>query len=128
MRSESETVTFALILQALGSTVELMLENIVKEISARQAVAAANEWLVSYAGDRFLAGTPALDTQSEVWLVPIIYTYPKEGPLGTVGEIAVNSLTGELGAHPSIEEIKRRGLELYREKRGQDPSVLPSTD
>lgn len=105
-----------------------MLENVVKDISARQATAAANEWLVSYAGDRFLAGTPSLDTQSEVWLVPILYVYPKEGPLGSVGKIAVNSVTGEVRAHPPIEEIKRLALDLYRVKRGEDPTLLPPRD
>lgn len=105
-----------------------MLGNVVKDISARQVVAAVNEWLVSYAGDRFLAGTPVLNAQSEFWLVPILYIYPKEGPLGSVGEIVVNSVTGELSVYPSVEEIKRRGLDLYREKRGQDPSLLPSRD
>jgi hypothetical protein len=119
---------FALILSAFGSTLGLMLQNVVKDISARQAAAAVNEWLVSYAGDRFLAGTPALDTQSQIWLVPILYVYPKEGPLGSVGEIAVNSVTGELSTHPPIEEIKRMALDLYRVKRGEDPTVLPSRD
>ena len=89
-------------------------------------MAAVNEWLISYVGDRFLAGTPAIDTQSDVWLVPILYVYPNEGPLGNVGEIAVDSVTGELSAHPSIEDIKRRALDLYRAKHGEDPSVLPS--
>lgn len=105
-----------------------MLENVVQDMSARQVMAAVNEWLVSYAGDRFLAGTPELDVQSEVWLVPVLYVYPKEGPLGSVGEIAVNSVTGELSAHPSIEEIKRLALDLYRVKRGADPAILPTRD
>ena len=82
-----------------------MLENVVKDISARQAVAAVNEWLVSYVGDRFTAGTPALDMQSAIWFVPIMYVDPKEGALGSVGEIAVSSVTGELTAHLSVEEI-----------------------
>lgn len=105
-----------------------MLENIVQEISARQVVATVNEWLVSCAGDRFLAGTPVLDSQSDAWRVPIIYIYPKEGPLGSVGEIVVSSLTGELSAPPAIEDIKRQALDLYRTIRGEDPSVLPSRD
>lgn len=105
-----------------------MVENLVKAISARDVVATVNEWLISFAGDRFLAGTPALDTKSDMWLVPIMYIYPKEGSLGSVGEITVNSLTGELSAHPSIEDIKRRALDLYRAKSGEDPSVLPSRD
>ena len=103
-----------------------MLENIVKDISARQALAAANEWLVSYVGDRFTGGTPALDSQSELWLVPILYIYPNEGSLGSVGEISVNSVTGELSAHPSIEEIKRGARDVYRAKRGEDPTILPT--
>ena|SRR6185503_7883493 len=127
-REHSRLFLFALILSVFGSTLGMMLQNVVKEISARQATAAVNEWLVSFAGDRFLAGTPALDTQSEIWLVPILYVYPKEGPLGSVGEIAVNSVTGKLSAHPSIEEIKRVALDLYRLKRGEDPTVLPSRD
>ena len=105
-----------------------MVENVVKAISVRRVVAAVNDWLISYAGDRFLAGTPVLDTQSDLWRVPILYIYPEEGPLGSVGEIGVNSVTGELSAHPSIEEIKDRALDLYRAKRGEDPSVLPSRD
>lgn len=55
-----------------------MLENIVKDISARQAAAAVNQWLVSYAGDRILAGTPASDAESKVRIVPILYVYPKK--------------------------------------------------
>lgn len=127
-REHSRLFLFALILSVFGSTLGLMLQTVVKDISARQAEATVNEWLVTYAGDRFLAGTPALDTQSEIWLVPILYVYPKEGPLGSVGEIAVNSVTGELSAHPPIEEIKRLALDLYRVKRGEDPTVLPSRD
>jgi len=103
-----------------------MVENVVKAISARQAVATVNEWLVSYVGDRFFGGAATLDARSDLWLVPILYNYPKEGPLGTVGEISVNCLTGELSAHPSVEEIKRRTEDLYRAKRGEDPSILPA--
>lgn len=33
-----------------------------------------------------------------------LYGYPKEGPLGSVGKIAVNSVTGELSAHTPIED------------------------
>ena len=75
-----------------------MLENLVNAISARQVVAAVNEWLIGYVGDRFLAGAPALDTQSDVWLVPILYVYPNEGPLGNIGEIKVDSVVGQ-GTH-----------------------------
>lgn len=57
--------------------------------------------------------------------VPILYVYPKEGPLGSVGEIAVNSVTGELSAHPPIEEIKRLPLDLYRVNVAKTPPFYP---
>jgi len=88
-----------------------MVESVVKAISAREAAATANEWLVSYVGDRFIAGRPPLDNRSEAWLIPILYVYPNEGPLGTVGEISVESVSGELSAHTTVEDIKRAALD-----------------
>ena len=90
------------------------MENVVNLISIRQAAAVLNEWLASYVGDRFLAGTPTLEAQSDVWRIPILYLAPQTGPLGTVGEAAVDALTGELRLHPSVEEIKRQSLDLHR--------------
>lgn len=49
----------------------MMQGDVVHANSARRAVSIVNEWLVTYIGDRFIAGTPALDTQSDDWLVPI---------------------------------------------------------
>jgi len=101
-----------------------MAHDLEKAISAQQAAATANEWLVSYAGDRFLAGSPELDKKSDLWLIPILYVYPKEGPLGNVGEITVNPVTGELSSHPPVEEIKSRALDLYRANCREEHLVL----
>jgi hypothetical protein len=102
------------------------MEDVVHLISTRQAAATVNEWLVSYVGDRFLAGTPTLDAGADRWRVPILYVYPQAGPLGSVGEAVVDALTGELRAHPSAEEIKRQALDLYRAKGGADDPAIPS--
>ena len=111
------------------ATVQMSMENVVQLISTRQAAAAVNEWLVSYVGDRFLAGAPTLDPKADLWRVPILYIYPQEGPLGTVGEAAVDALTGELRAHPAVEEIKRQALSLYQAKSGTDaPTIPPARD
>ena len=106
---------------------QFMLESVVNIISMRQVIATVNEWLVSYVGDRFLAGTPTPDHAADLWRVPVLYVYPKQGPLGVVGEVAVDSVTGEIRSHPPIDEIKRQALDLYQAKRGrQDTTFLSS--
>ena len=91
-----------------------MVSNVINLISARQASATVNEWLVCYVGDRFLAGTPAFDAQASLWRVPVLYVYPNEGPLGAVAEAVVDTATGELRAQPSIEALKQQALKLYQ--------------
>jgi len=106
-----------------------MIENVVNVISARQSAATVSEWLVTHVGDRFLAGAPVLDAVTQLWRIPILYVYPNEGPLGSVGEATVDSLTGEMRAHTPTDQIKNLAMELYRAKRGADNStVLSSRD
>jgi len=104
-----------------------MAVNVVNLISSRQAAATVNEWLVCYLGDRFLAGTPVFETDAEFWRVPILYVYPHEGPLGTVGEVVVDAITGEIQTQPIIDEVKRQALNLYQSRRGSEDSSLPSS-
>jgi hypothetical protein len=96
-----------------------MLENVVNVISARQSAAAVNEWLVGHVGDRFLAGTPALDAVTQLWRIPILYVYPNEGPLGSVGEATVDSLTGEMLTHTPSDEIKSLATDIIQRLSGE---------
>jgi hypothetical protein len=106
-----------------------MAVDVINLISSRQAVATANEWLVCHLGDRFLAGTPVLDAEADFWRVPVLYVYPHKGPLGAVGEIALDAATGELRTQPAIEEAKQRAMRLYQSRReSQDSSLPPSGD
>lgn len=104
-----------------------MITDIADIVSSKQAVAAVNEWLVSYVGDRFLAGDPTLDPKADVWRIPILFLYQQEGPIGEAGEAAVDALTGEVCSRPAISEIKRRAMQLFEEKRGIPTSTISAT-
>lgn len=104
-----------------------MITEVANLVSSRQAAAAVNEWLVSYVGDRFLAGDPTLDSKADVWRIPILFLYSQEGPIGEAGVAAVDALTGEMCSRPAISELKRRATQLYEEKRGISTSSIPAT-
>jgi hypothetical protein len=104
-----------------------MVADVANLISSRQAIAVVNEWLASYVGDRFLAGGPALDSSADLWRIPILYVYPQVGPIGDVGEAAVDAMTGELCARPAISEIKRKALQLYQERQCAESAAVPAT-
>lgn len=101
-----------------------MIIEVANMVSSRHAAAAVNEWLVSYVGDRFLAGEPRLDVQADIWRIPILFLYPQEVPIGEVGEAAVDALTREVCSRPAISEIKRRAMQLFEEKRGVRASSI----
>jgi hypothetical protein len=106
-----------------------MSVDVINLISSRQAVATVNEWLVCHLGDRFLAGTPVHDGEADLWRVPVLYVYPNQGPLGVVGEIALDAATGELQTQPAIEEVKQRAMKLYQSRsESQDSALPPSGD
>ena len=90
-----------------------MTQSVINLISTRQAEATSNGWLICYVGDRFLAGTPQLDSVSETWRIPILYVYPRRGALGSVGEMTIDATTGEISDCPAVEHLKRQARALY---------------
>lgn len=90
------------------------MQSVINSISTRQAEATANEWLICYVGDRFLAGTPQLDAAVEVWHIPLLYLYPGQGALGEVGEMTVDAISGAIKNCPTIEQIKQQAMLLYQ--------------
>lgn len=95
-----------------------MAVEVINLISSRQATATVNEWLVCYVGDRFLAGEPDFDQDAELWRTPILYVYPKEGPIGAAGEATVDAITDEIRTWPTVDEIKSQALNLYQFRYG----------
>jgi hypothetical protein len=82
-----------------------------------EARAAANAWLIDHLPDRFAAGIPAYDPPREGWRIPIWLAYPGLAPLGPVGELFVDAVSGEVQAHTPVAEMKTQALHLYDQHR-----------
>ena len=73
-------------------------------ITAAQARARVNRFLLSQVGSQFCAGEPELDVIASLWRVPILMITP--GFIaGQVGEATVNAQTREIQSHTEIERI-----------------------
>lgn len=94
-------------------------------ISARQAQAAANQFLSDQIPDRFLGGSPALDPVANVWRVPFLLAYAVIGPVGQTGEILISAATGAVVSHTPLEEMKTTARALYEQHREVITSPLP---
>jgi hypothetical protein len=93
-------------------------------VTALEAQGAANLFLSDRLGDRFLAVRPQLDEGRDVWRVPVVLTYAVVGPIGEVGEVAVNAANGEVVSHTPVEEMKERARALYEQHREQIEAPL----
>ena len=90
-------------------------------VNTRQAMIAANQFIVEHLPDRFSAGLPklVLFPLRPLWLVPVHLTYPGKGVIGEVGMLAVD------GDHPVIvgwtppEEMEVLAQKLYEENRDE---------
>ncbi len=90
-------------------------------LNARQAMVAANQFIVEHLPDCFSAGLPklVLFPIRPLWLVPVLLTYPGVGVVGEVGMLAVD------GDHPVIvgwtplEEMEALAQKLYEENRDE---------
>lgn len=94
-------------------------------VTALEAQAATNLFLVERLGDRFLADDPRLDEGADVWHVPVLLTYAVIGPVGIVGEVLVNTSAEEIVSHTPVEEMKARALSLYEQHREQIEAPIP---
>jgi len=66
-------------------------------VSAYVARQKANRFLIMQAGDQLCAGEPELVIGSVMyWRVPVVYAPGQQGNLGTVGQVLVNTETGEV--------------------------------
>ena len=90
-----------------------------------EARAVANEWLISHLPDRFISGIPDYDPTRSVWRIPVWLAYPQLAPLGPVGELRVDALSGQVKSHTSVDEMKDLALKLYAHHREQIEAPLP---
>jgi hypothetical protein len=82
-----------------------------------EARATANAWLITHLPDRFAAGIPDYDPSRTGWRIPVWLSYPHLEPLGPVGELLVDAVSGDVQVHTPIAEMKERALQLYTHNR-----------
>ena len=93
---------------------------------ARQAMIAANRFIVEHLPDRFSAGQPKLVIfpLRPLWLVPVHLTYPGVGVVGEVGMLAVGGDIPVIVGWTPPEEMESLAQKLYQEKRDEIETAL----
>ena len=87
-------------------------------MTAIEAMATANLYLLDHVPDRLTADQPRFDEKAHVWRVPVILTYPTFGVLGQVGQVVVSAVNEDiLSATPAAEMLAAAHLlvEPYRD-------------
>ena len=108
MKNFTKPVVFKL------SFMEYAYNDIKDEIFPKdEARAIVNEFLLNHLKDSFCAGQPTLVMFPimPVWIVPILFSYPQK-ILGSVGDIAINALTGEILGWTPFSEVNKNAEQL----------------
>jgi len=82
-----------------------------------EARAAANAWLIDHLPDRFAAGIPAFHSPREGLRIPDWLASQGLSPLGPVGELFVDAVSGEVQVHTPVAEMKTQALHLCDQHR-----------
>ncbi len=90
-------------------------------LDARQAMIAANQFIVEHLPDRFSAGLPklVLFPLRPLWLVPVHLTYPGVGVVGEVGMLAVDGDRPVVVGWTPPKEMEALARQLYEENRDE---------
>ncbi|MBS1789163.1 MAG: hypothetical protein JST85_15665 [Acidobacteria bacterium] len=95
----------------------VMISQALPQLSAFEAQAAANGFLLDHLPDRYLAIEPRLDNAVQGWRVKVVLTYPFIGPVGEVGEILVSAYSEKILSHTPLSEMRERGRQVYEQNR-----------
>lgn len=98
---------------------------IIPKLTALEAQAVANLFLSDHLGDRFMADSPALDAEANVWRVPVLLSYAVIGAVGQTGEILVSTASEEILSYTPIEEMKATASALYEQHRDAIEAPVP---
>src|SRR5256885_14422024 len=90
-----------------------MVANLDPKVTAFEAQAAANGFLLDHLPDRYGAYGPRLESNGQVWCVSVLLTYPFIGSVGEVGEIRVNAFSEEIISFTPLDEMRERARQLY---------------
>ncbi len=94
-----------------------MAANLNPKITAFEAQAAANGFLLDHMPDRYGAYEARLESNGRVWRLSVLLTYPFIGSIGEVGEIKVAASTGKILFHTPLDTVLENGRRLYEAHR-----------
>jgi hypothetical protein len=88
-------------------------------IDLEMAKRLANRFILENLPDRFCAGTPRFlqFPLRSVWIVPVVLSYPRLGPVGQAGIAAVDTETGSVVGWTPLEEMKKTAEAIYERKK-----------
>jgi hypothetical protein len=96
-----------------------MVANILPTVTALEAQATANGFLLDHLPHCFTAGRPVYDRVAQVWRVPVLLAYATLGSIGEVGEVLINSNMEEIISATAFEEMKTAAQALYEQHRAE---------
>lgn len=102
----------------------VMVANVLPTITALEAHAAANAFLLDHLPHCFTAGRPAFDQAAPAWRVPVLLAYATIGPLGKVGEVLIGAASEQILSATSFEEMKTAARILYEQHRAEIEAPL----
>jgi hypothetical protein len=93
----------------------VMAANLNPKLTAFEAQAAANGFLLDNLPDHYLAIEPRLEPNRQVWRVSVVLTYPYIGSIGEVGEVRVSAFSEQIISFTPLAEMRARGRQLYEQ-------------
>lgn len=96
-----------------------------RKIDAETAKRPASRFIPENLPDRFCAGAPRFlqFPLRTLWAVPVLLSYPRLGPVGQTGILAVDTETGAVVGRTPMDEINEIGKTIYF-KKGRDRDRL----
>lgn len=96
-----------------------MAANLNPKLTAFEAQAAANGFLLDNLPDRFCADDPQYNYATRCWVVPVILAYPVIGSIGQVGLLEISAFSVDILSHTPFDEMKTTGKKLYETHRDE---------
>jgi|SRR5215475_11629675 len=90
-----------------------MIPEAIPQLTALEAQAAANGFLLDHLPDRYGAYNPRLESNGQVWRLSVLLTYPFIGSIGEVGEIRVSAFSEDIVSFTPLDEMRERARKLY---------------
>ena len=87
-------------------------------LTAEQAQRVAENFILDQIGDQVTAGETWLvsSTLSFAWVTPLILTSSAYGPVGAIGFLVIDNLTGQVIASTPYEVLEEKTRRLYEGK------------